>query len=194
MVATRPVAPSTTHCAINSHGAPTDRRRRARPPRRTWSIAVALLITATACGSDETTPPPPAVPTPPTLPAEPPPTDPLEIELARRVEQFAANMDPATPAFHGSLATSASQDFAAVLQPGRCFRIVAVGGTGVEDLDLFLFDENGVQVQQDTATDAYPVLGLAHPVCPAQAGTYRVQVKMFAGSGDFVVRVLQSRL
>lgn len=167
---------------------------------RAITIAVAIMTAGpTGCGEErasgggET----PAEPTP--APVEPAqeeetvdPNDAIAVEMQTRARQFAEGMTPATPLFRGTLATGGTQDYQAVLQGARCFKIVGVGGQGVTDLDLFLFDPAGVQVQQDTATDSYPVLGLTHPICPDTAGAYRVQVKMFAGSGDFGVRVYQT--
>lgn len=125
---------------------------------------------------------------------EPPPDDALAQEMYQRAQQFAEGMGPATPLFRGSLETGATQDYQAVLQGTRCFKIIGIGGDGVRDLDLFLFDPDGVQVLQDTATDSYPVLGLTHPICPDFSGAYRVQVKMFEGSGEFGVQVFQSAM
>jgi len=124
----------------------------------------------------------------------PPPGDELAQAMYERAQQFAQGMGPATPLFRGTLETGATQDYQAVLQGARCFKIIGVGGDGVRDLDLFLFDPDGVQVQQDTATDTYPVLGLSHPICPDVSGAYRVQVKMFEGSGEFGVQVFQSAM
>lgn len=163
-------------------------------------ILLSVLLAAWGCGDDQPAGDPAsaqAEPAEPAAAAEPEeevdPSDTIAVEMQTRARQFAEGMTAATPLFRGTLATGATQDYQAVLQGGRCFKIVGVGGSGVTDLDLFLFDPNGVQVQQDTATDSYPVLGLTHPICPEMAGAYRVQVKMFAGTGDFAVRVYQSR-
>lgn len=167
------------------------------------AFPLVLALSAVACGDDA-----PASGGAPTIdedpaaePAEaasPPeeeiaPGDTIGREMQVRAQQFAQGMRPATPLFRGTLDTGGTQDYQAVLQGGRCFKILGVGSDGVTDLDLFLFDPNGVQVQQDTATDNYPVLGLTHPICPQEPGSYRVQVKMFAGQGDFGVRVYESQ-
>ncbi|MEM9191057.1 MAG: hypothetical protein AAGF12_17870 [Myxococcota bacterium] len=128
------------------------------------------------------------IPTPPVAPG-----DHIGQQMSLRAGQFAEGMEPATPLFRGTLETGDNQDYQAVLQAGRCFKVVGVGGPSVSDLDLFLFDPNGVQVQQDTATDAYPVLGLTHQICPTAPGAYRVQVRMYAGEGEFGVQVFQTR-
>jgi hypothetical protein len=168
----------------------------------TWARAIGTIAIAAAiaCGNEqppagggtagEAEPPPPQPES--TAEEEVDPGDAIAVEMQTRAQQFAEGMSPATPLFRGTLATGATQDYQAVLQGGRCFKVVGVGGPGVTDLDLFLFDPNGVQVLQDTASDSYPVLGLTHPICPDTAGAYRVQVKMFAGTGEFGVRVYQT--
>jgi len=141
--------------------------------------------------SEATTGEAPTETTAPVMPA-PDPNDPIGVEMARRAEQFAANTEVSTPVFRGSLETGRFQDYQAVLRSDRCFKIIGVGGAGVVDLDLFLFDPQGTQLQEDTATDAYPVLGLNHPICPDLRGDYRVRVRMFEGSGEFGVQIFHS--
>lgn len=133
---------------------------------------------------------------PPRADADEPPQAVSDVILAgmhAQARRFAGGMVVATPMFRGSLVNGATQDFQAILQPAHCFKIVGVGGPTVKDLDLLLFDPNGVQVQQDTATDSYPVLGLHQPICPTSPGAYRVQVRMYKGAGDFGVQVFHSR-
>jgi hypothetical protein len=164
------------------------------------SFAVLVIAGILACGSGSTpTPPPiPAVPVPVTAPkVDPlvPPTetgDVIAVTMQRRAQMVAAGMTTATPIFRGTLTQGATQDFQAVLQPGKCFKIIGIGGMSVRDLDLKLFDPNGVQLQQDVATDNYPALGVESQICPTVAGAYRVQVQMYQGSGDFGVQVFQT--
>ncbi len=162
------------------------------------AAAASVLVLGGACGNDGGATP---IPQPSTSPTTPPaatldpqvppadPNDPIGSQMQLRATQFAEGMAPATPIFRGSLQTGENQDYQAILQSDRCFRVIGVGSSTVTDLDLFLFDPNGVQLQQDTAVDAYPVLGLTHPICPDLAGSYRVQVRMYTGSGDYGVQV-----
>jgi hypothetical protein len=166
----------------------------------TFSFAVLVLAGVLACGpSSAPTPPPiPAVPvvvTPPVVDPNTPPNAPrdfIAVTMQQRAQMVAAGMTPATPIFRGTLAERGTQDFQAVLQPGKCFKIIGIGGMSVRDLDLKLFDPNGVQLQQDVATDAFPALGVESQICPTTAGAYRVQVQMYQGSGDFGVQVFQT--
>ena len=177
-----------------------------RPMRALFS-GLTVCVSLLGCGNEEPTPPtaqpqagqtahPPVAVQGATVTELAPvaPGDHIAQQMRLRAEQFAEGMEPGTQLFRGTLATGDNQDYQAVLQAGRCFKIIGVGTESVSDLDLFLFDPNGVQVQQDTATDAYPVLGLTTPICPEQAGAYRVQVRMYAGSGEFGVQVWQTVL
>ena len=164
---------------------------------RLVATMLCALMVAACGGHGGETPPLPSAPLPPTPPAPPPvpgqPTDVLARSMQVHAQQLAPGMMPATPIFRGHLEQTQTQDFQAVLQPGKCFKIIGVGGEGVSDLDLYLFDPNNVALQQDTETDAYPVLGLESPICPQAAGQFRVQVRMYQGTGDFAVQVFATQ-
>jgi TonB family protein len=113
----------------------------------------------------------------------------LDAYLAMRQEQFAPGMTPVLPTAYGTLETSRAQNYAVPLAPGRCYKIIGVGGQGVEDLDLKLYDPRNAVVDQDIATDNFPVIGLQRPLCPATAMTFRLEVIMYAGRGPYAVRV-----
>lgn len=71
------------------------------------------------------------------------------------------------------------------LEAGRCY--VAIGRThGVRDIDLFLFDAAGVEVERDLAADAEP--SLEH--CPPESGRYTVELRAFEGAGAVGALVL----
>jgi hypothetical protein len=113
----------------------------------------------------------------------------LQGQMTMRQGQFAAGMNPVMPLTRGSLATGASQNYSVQMQPGHCYKIIGVGAPGVQDLDLKLYGPDGAQVDQDIATDNYPVIGLQQPLCPTTAGAYRLEALMFAGTGEFAVQV-----
>lgn len=85
-------------------------------------------------------------------------------------------------ASRGSLGQGETQDFEIRLEGGKCYAILAVGDNGVRDLDLILLDRNGRQIDRDVETDPRPVVR----VCADRTGDYRMQVRMFSGSGNFV--------
>ncbi|MEI8255355.1 MAG: hypothetical protein WCJ30_06740 [Deltaproteobacteria bacterium] len=65
------------------------------------------------------------------------------------------------------------------LESGACYAIAAVGDTSVSDLDLFLTDAAGTEVDRDYAQDASPVVR----VCPPATGAFTVRMHMTGGQG-----------
>jgi hypothetical protein len=65
------------------------------------------------------------------------------------------------------------------VEQGRCYVATARGGAGVEDLDLFLFDANGVEVARDLRRGAEATV--EH--CARDVGGYRLEVRAYHGSG-----------
>ena len=59
---------------------------------------------------------------------------------------------------------------------------------GVGDLDLRLRDMNGNVIDQDVATDNFPVLGLQRQLCLNWAGSFQVEIIMYSGGGEFGVQ------
>lgn len=82
----------------------------------------------------------------------------------------------------GQLAEAGTRNFAIQLEGGRCYAILAVGDTGVRDLDLHLLDPSGREVDRDVANDARPTVR----VCPEASGNFYMQVQMSSGSGQYV--------
>ncbi len=65
------------------------------------------------------------------------------------------------------------------VEEGRCYVSVARGGAGVDDLDLFLFDADGVEVARDLSRGAEA--SIEH--CAHETATYVVEVRAYRGSG-----------
>jgi hypothetical protein len=65
------------------------------------------------------------------------------------------------------------------LEAGRCYVVVARGGEGLEDVDLFLYDPAGAEVARNLESDAEP--SLEH--CPEQTGRHLFEVRAFEGAG-----------
>lgn len=112
------------------------------------------------------------------------------VEL--KAKKYAAGFVADAPPVSGELSEGGRSDHLAVLKAGHCYRIVAAGGEGVEDLDLFLYEPDGVQSQQDPGEDRYPALGVQAEICPYQPGAYRIQVHMYRGQGPFALRVYRT--
>lgn len=64
----------------------------------------------------------------------------------------------------------------------QCTTIVALGGTGVRDLDVALLDADDKPVTHDTTKDPQAAIR----TCPERAGKYTLVVKMTQGGGDFL--------
>lgn len=112
----------------------------------------------------------------------------VSYHMSLRARQFAAGYMPVTQLFRSSMGQGQRQYVTVNAQPGRCYRIVGVGGAGVRDLDLRLRDMNGNVLDQDVATDNFPVLGLQRPLCLNWSGTFQIEVIMYSGGGEFGVQ------
>lgn len=85
------------------------------------------------------------------------------------------------PIHRGSLEGGAERRLAVDL-PAGCTLLVALGGPGVDDLDLALLDADGKAVQRDTTHDAEPSVR----VCLDRPAKRQIAVHMARGAGDFV--------
>lgn len=112
----------------------------------------------------------------------------VSYHMSLRARQFAAGYYPITQLFRSSMGQGQRQVVTVDAQAGRCYRIIGVGGAGVRDLDLRLRDMNGNVIDQDVATDNFPVLGLQRPLCLNWSGTFQVEVIMYSGGGEFGVQ------
>lgn len=65
------------------------------------------------------------------------------------------------------------------LESDRCYVVAALGGEGMEDLDLFLYDASGAEVARDLGPGSNA--RLEH--CPQEVGSGTLEVRAFEGSG-----------
>lgn len=117
-----------------------------------------------------------------------PPLAALDV-LAKR---YAAGLVVDGPAVEGELAAGERRDHLIVMRSGACYRVVAAGEASLEDLDLALFDPTGAPITEDPGKDRYPVIGLQGGVCPAQAGSFRLQAHAYVGQGKYALRVYRT--
>lgn len=82
----------------------------------------------------------------------------------------------------GQLEQKQTRDFPIELEGGKCYAILAVGDSGVRDLDLILLDSDGRTLGRNVQDDARPVVR----VCPDRSGEFAMRVRMRGGSGRFV--------
>jgi hypothetical protein len=73
--------------------------------------------------------------------------------------------------------------------PGKCYRIFAMGETGVRDLDVQVVGPNGDALASDNSKDPHAVVPAREPLCLDKQGIYTVEVSVFRGSGRFAVQV-----
>ena len=158
--------------------------------KRTGAALAALAVVAvvlTACARDE----PPPAPAPKQKPAEPAietPDDVLGRALAKAAGELAQNFTLDEAAFRVKLADGERRDLLAVLVAEHCFRILGVAGLGIEDLELVLFDGDGVQVRRDLDDGSRAAIGVDASLCPPVAAEYRLQVSA-KGAGEALVGV-----
>lgn len=113
--------------------------------------------------------------------------DALWAELNASSAQFAQGFTPASAPILGELALAATVEHQVMLAGGHCYVAVASADPTVHDLDLFLLNASGDQVDSDQEPDARPVLRFCVP--PDQGETFVVRVLMAAGYGRYGVRL-----
>ena len=72
------------------------------------------------------------------------------------------------------------------LEGGQCYAILAVGGEGVNNLDLSL-SQGGTAVASDTTRTAFPDVRY----CPTSGGRVALQVTATGGSGEYFYQVFR---
>jgi hypothetical protein len=105
-------------------------------------------------------------------------------ELTTRASQFAAGFTLFGPVQTGRLRRSGKKNFNFVLTSGQCYRVIGVGDSNVQDLDIFLRVRNQT-VAQDVARDNFPVVTF----CPQVTTRVQVRVVAYQGQGEFALGV-----
>jgi hypothetical protein len=78
---------------------------------------------------------------------------------------------------------------------GECYRIFAVAGAGVADLDVVVRSSRGPAIAADHGEDPWPIVQPDRPFCALEDDHYTFEVSARRGSGRFAaeVWVLRSR-
>ena len=71
----------------------------------------------------------------------------------------------------------------------RCYRVYAVGGAGVVDLDVLVRGTNGEPLVRDTSHGPIAVVPGASALCLPDDGVYTLDVGVVRGRGDFAVEL-----
>ena len=77
----------------------------------------------------------------------------------------------------GSLEHGAKVRFDVPLEAGHCYTFVALGSSGVRDLDLRILGEDDTELGRDVTHDPQA----AAQACPRAAGSYQVELTMSGG-------------
>ncbi len=92
----------------------------------------------------------------------------------------------ASDVMRANLRTSQDRNFPVRLEAGRCYTFIAVGTPSVRDLDLYLLDPSGMEIDSETGPDSHAVLET--DPCPRWSGTYTLRLRVFAGYGQVAVQ------
>lgn len=110
-----------------------------------------------------------------------------------RYQQYAADMIPSSYLQHGSLYEGQTEEFSTVFEAGYCYRVIGVSGETMADLDLFIVDENGNAIAQDTGVENFAVLGMgSDTLCPRWTGPFYITARAYRGYGDYGVQVFRT--
>lgn len=80
------------------------------------------------------------------------------------------------------------------VRPGRCYRLFAVAGAGVRDLDVAILAPDGRLVGADLSKDAWSVVPPRGPWCPDEEGPFAIDVSVADGEGSYVIGLWGSEL
>ncbi|MCA9629971.1 MAG: hypothetical protein KC766_20010 [Myxococcales bacterium] len=121
------------------------------------------------------------------------PTGLLDNDIKRLARACAEslNMGPITPVHKATQSEKQPADVYTFYVPraGDCFRVVSIGDSHIEDLDLLLRTPEGEVVAGDLTHDKFPVLPPYGPLCIDEPGMYFLEVSVFSGSGHYAVQV-----
>lgn len=155
---------------------------------RASAIATGIALALLAC--DEPADRPRQIDEAPVLP---PPADALEAAIRERAPSEAMLMIPHEGVVRGELSEGERRDFTSVLRAGLCYKVLGQGGAGVRDLDLLVYDANGVLLQRDATQHEHPVIGIERAICPLEPGLYRIEARMAAGGGPYAIQLWVSQ-
>ncbi|MGZ3442803.1 MAG: hypothetical protein ACXVDD_24950, partial [Polyangia bacterium] len=109
----------------------------------------------------------------------------LRSQLAQSAAQKAPGTEPVGAPIGGFLGSRQSVTQFVTMQAGRCYTILGVGGQGVSDLDLVLYNPNGKRVASDIGFDPTP--SIQH--CAQWPGAYKLEATVKRGGGEIAVQV-----
>jgi hypothetical protein len=126
-----------------------------------------------------------------TATGEAPETDPLLERVRLAARDLVPQMAQTDTVVRGRLDQGEFGDYQLILLGDNCYAIVSASTDDLVELDLALYDPNGVLRDRSIRRTGAAALGVAHSLCPPFAGNYRLRVRALDGSGEFVVRVYE---
>lgn len=75
------------------------------------------------------------------------------------------------------------------LSAGRCYRVFAVGGAGVAEVDLVVRGPDGTLAAQQAGPAGYAVAPSATTLCPTTEGAFTIELGVRRGRGPFAMEV-----
>ena len=100
-----------------------------------------------------------------------------------------------TDLVRSSLREGQRRTLAVAVVGGHCYRVLGVGGPGVEDVDLALRDLTGNTIEVDHSSDNLPTVGIDRQLClPVSMGnqTIQLELRVARGQGEVGVQVFGS--
>lgn len=82
----------------------------------------------------------------------------------------------------GDLGEAGTNTYEMDLEADICYALVAVGDSGVRDIDITLSDASGRTVDADVDDEPRSIVR----VCPTARGHYRMAIRMTSGSGTYI--------
>ena len=108
----------------------------------------------------------------------------MKAALEARAERLGGGYVPIGQVRAGGMSEGQSVEFLEVLRRGACYRILAVGGDKVTDLDLRIF-KGGKQVATDQGVVPNPVA--EH--CAEADGEVKARLQLYAGNGPYALQL-----
>ncbi|MBI2389346.1 MAG: hypothetical protein HYV09_07090 [Deltaproteobacteria bacterium] len=112
------------------------------------------------------------------------PTGNAEADVAELGHRCAQGMAPLIPPVKHTFKAGESKSIPVPIVPG-CYRVIAVGGKGVKDVDLALKDQSGKIVAADmTPDDVFPMIHPNKEFCAEAVQFLNFVISVKKGSGD----------
>lgn len=108
----------------------------------------------------------------------------MKAALDTRAEAFGVDYVPVGAVRSGGMSEGQSVEFLEVLRRGACYRVLAVGGDEITDLDLRVL-KGGAQVAADQGAVADPYAEM----CAEADGEVKLRLQVYAGHGPYALQL-----